>query len=946
MVTTVDAFDSKLADYVFFPLSYVFGQTSKLPRKAIEFSLQCLQEIIVRGWGTCMDGDLCKQLLKLLATLLNRESEGQADQDVLCYILDCLGGLLRSIEQSTLTVAEDRDELVPILGQLLLTTLTIVVESSILKTQLAASKVVAAMMAYIQDQDTLRKFLPGVVSQLTKVIQPRTNVRRPYRVLVNCLEAMSSILRKALGDKHDTEVAPETLRPSQKSSQWEIATSAQVKLALANIVKVRGHERQEVVDALLSLCVDVIKVCSTSLRSSVEMMLETVIFLFSNTTAGENKVQKSILLDYLSMNNAQADCLAGLVHKWLTSLPTAMLSSNAEEQKRLCAQISTAYRFLTEADGDTSSLDTPLMTSLSESVSSLMQRPKPGQGPGIEPVAGENSQAIQTTVKFEASSEFKPLVPGGSNNGASLLFLQQMMESVIRGTSFHGPSQQLAEELVSASGKRLTVALWLSSRLLEAQIAETSGMREFVNLSDEDAISELLDLAFSCAVRTLSAEPTQRDIDWEQEAIALEVVALQARYLGQDFRPELVDVLFPIVERIGSTSRQLREHAMVCLNIVSHMSGYSDPGAMIVQNVDYMVNAVALKFNTFTISPQAPQVLVMMLHLSGPSLLPYLDDLLDSIFAALASFHGYPLIVESLFRVLRAIIDQGRLDSSGRIEDVPSHNLTFHKHPKNITDVKDILKKIRSLSSGLAEAKDDEDTTRTIPEIEDASIAQEDDQMTTDTESANNPSKSYKMIQSIIRLGQYYLTHESPLTRQQLLQIVGTGCVSLSGNEDEFLPLVNDVWPMVIRRLYDNEPNVMLAATSALSVLFQHSGDFVSTRVESEWPEIRSLYQRTTVAMESEKKWKGGRLDHTPAHRRWSGLTAMMIDLMNFVRITPVMEDDLVEMLGPFATSRHDIREALERVNADAIWLYLKSREDWSKTPPVLDGFSFNPVSF
>lgn len=45
-------------------------------------------------------------------------------------------------------------------------------------------------------------------------------------------------------------------------------------------------------------------------------------------------------------------------------------------------------------------------------------------------------------------------------------------------------------------------------------------------------------------------------------------------------------------------------------------------------------------------------------------------------------------------------------------------------------------------------------------------------------------------------------------------------------------PLVNDVWPVVVRRIYDNEPNVVLTAMNALSVVFRHAGDFVSTRVE------------------------------------------------------------------------------------------------------------------
>src|ERR1700743_3692947 len=77
---------------------------------------------------------------------------------------------------------------------------------------------------------------------------------------------------------------------------------------------------------------------------------------------------------------------------------------------------------------------------------------------------------------------------------------------------------------------------------------------------------------------------------------------------------------------------------------------------MLVENVDYLINAVALRLNAFDVSRTGLQVITMMIRLCGTRLLPHLDDLVESIFGALDSFHGYPNLVEQLFEVLGMVV--------------------------------------------------------------------------------------------------------------------------------------------------------------------------------------------------------------------------------------------------------------------------------------------------
>ena len=101
------------------------------------------------------------------------------------------------------------------------------------------------------------------------------------------------------------------------------------------------------------------------------------------------------------------------------------------------------------------------------------------------------------------------------------------------------------------------------------------------------------------------------ELDWRLQALALETIALQASQQKEAFRGELIDALYPVLHYMGASVEALRDHAVTCLNIIARDCGYRNSGELIVSNVDYLVNAVALRLNSFDISPQAPQVLLM-----------------------------------------------------------------------------------------------------------------------------------------------------------------------------------------------------------------------------------------------------------------------------------------------------------------------------------------------
>jgi hypothetical protein len=201
---------------------------------------------------------------------------------------------------------------------------------------------------------------------------------------------------------------------------------------------------------------------------------------------------------------------------------------------------------------------------------------------------------------------------------------------------------------------------------------------------------------------------------------------------------------------------------------------------------------------------------------------------------------------------------------------------------------------------------------------------------------------TYKMVKRITNLSQHYLTNESPILRRQLLNLAATSCLSLSSNEDEYLPLINDLWPVVFKRLQDEEQFVVVAAAEAISKICETCGDFLASRIQDGWPDIMKIIKQVQRKVASEGN---ARRRFSPSGQLYDALTYMFISILESVRISDEMADDAIELMMPLLARRTDVRMALEHVNPDALWLAMqtihKPDSGTTRAPPHLDGVSF-----
>jgi hypothetical protein len=919
-----DALDEKLAEYVFFPLSHVFNESQRLSSRCLEVAVRCLQILVTRGWRVKLAPEMGKQLLILLTLLAGGSpAKGQTEapgDDLKVAAFDCMTALTKCMGQ----IQRSRpifDEVGArtIVDQSIYMLLEAITDSPSDLVQLAAARALSSLLEQVSDRVILASLLPRTVSALTKALQPSTQARRTYKVLQVHLEVLTNILYTVLNDGVAVNEAA-TLTDNGKSLQtarkdeaeappvldksWLQATSSQVELALASVARLRSHDRKEVRQALVRLATMVIEQCSQSLSGSVPLMVETIVVLANDH---ESTTAFSTLKRLATTEPLLAESLKSSLHKWTASLPRVMQGNDDRPKERVLQQISTTFEVLSEINQTSDVLDNSLATSLVESVAAAVQSAarRPTQ-PVIEPV--RPSFGLINIEDATSYAGFEAVVLNHSSQKDSTMQLQNLITNL--GNSPHSDAlfRSILDRATSSGSSRLA-AIWLTLNFLRQAKANEASLDRFIDFSGDAAplvdsrpylVSDLYSLTVPELLNNLSTDAAESD--WRLTALALESLTLQAQQLGSSYRPELIETLYPVLSLLGASQPELRAHAMTALNLLAKACDYPSTSDMLVQNVDYLVNSIALKLNTFDISPQAPQVLLMMVRLCGAKLIPYLDDLIGDIFAALDSFHGYPLLVELLFEVLGAVIEEGARQPSTTITDgkEPPHHrnqpykpstiddiiadLRSHKARKNKTEAEHIEPRTPAPHrpwKGALDGPDDLHSSFSDRADKDDTASEGDaDGDLPPPEKVQPLSKPHTLLLRIAESTPYHLSSPSPRIRLTILQLLARIANPLSADENTFLPLINSIWPALVPRLFagsrpgdsseleeaGTEPGyTVVAAANTVSALCVGAGNFMASRIEDVFPNLEKMYRQVWARVaakrerEAERRYGGKR---------------------------------------------------------------------------------------
>ena len=1014
----VSVLDEKLAEYIFFPLSHIFRNFKAHSFRIIELSIHSLEMLISHGWKSKIPAQLVQQLLTLLTFVLDDTPDKEASRDVpeetsiaSFKALTALFGSARSSPSGSTALVEE--SAVPALGHCITVILAGVTDGKSPQVSITALRTIEAVFSAVKDRAALATFLPGTVSALTKVLAEPHGQKN--KVLSGCLGAMTKILVRVLGDIHNrglkvkepassadkTEESEESAEKSNNevlSPAWLKATSSQVKLALATVLKLRTRASDEVQGAMQKLCITLLDECHSSLETCSEVLTETAI-VTAPPAGDEHPFHRDTNLeDLVGIHPELAEVVKTVVHDWLTTMPGMMQAADEDAKSRAIRNVSRGIQLVSHLDLDSTTLENSTARSFKDSVMTLISDDKSSRA--LSEVAPEETMALTTTLAKGGliSSDFPPIIiphESQSKTRNEVLLLLDSSGSSSQKAHF---SLELLDFARESSGIEQVASYWVSFQLLKQAMERSGELDELLDLDTPDQdVQVVFDDMFSFSVSLVDSYMDDDDdgnaVDWRMAAVALEMTSFASARLGESFRPELIDVLYPISTFLGSNKPQLRRHAVICLNVIAQSCGYDSVSSLIIENVDYMVNSIALRLNALDMPPASMKVLTMMVRLAGPKLIPYLDDVVASLFAALDNFHHYPVFAETLFGVLKEIAEQGAKSDKLMIEGTgkrPDHRKR-RPEPMTLENVFDMLDKQVARHQSLHDEEEEEIVGYPTESWKEDKPQNQDEQDPGDGAVEKTPNTpTYELLLKIANLTQYYMTSPTPTLRRSLLDLLATVSPALGQDEDAFLPLINSVWPTVVTRLYDDEPYIPIAACDTLCALCVSAGDFLGSRFAAEWSAKMKKWstkvKSNADAARKREKGKGpsraplapaidlrtgqeveilipGRNDSTTgmtlskaptnaslgglgrfsnAAQTWEACVKLLTAVVAHVRVDAYMYDEILELLADEMEVKAEVLDALESVNADAVWLarYKRGRIAYREAPK-LEGVFF-----
>ncbi|KAF2030761.1 hypothetical protein EK21DRAFT_100239 [Setomelanomma holmii] len=970
--------DAKLAEYAFVPISQVLRLSRQVPVHALELCLEYISTLLQAGWGGGLEPALAGQLL-ILFTFLAKPSSGESgvtatSEELQSLAFKCIAELMTEASRTK----QGRDAItgtsnIPALGEAVLVTLDSLTDSNSNNTRLQSVLALNAVIVSIADDDALASFLPRIVSSLTKVLTPASSNRPGFRVVEQSLSVLSALLVRLISDRTTQNLPRTTTADTSKGTKvartvsWLQATASQIKIALANVCRLRNHDKQEVRMALLQLCLHIVRECSTSLAACTGMAVETAISL-AGRGDGQDTVETE-LKTMLSVDRSLSDLLRESLHGWVVSLPRVMQSKDDHARRQIIHQISVTLRLF---DQDPTLIDERLADGLRDGVSAVL-----ADANGLEEIAVQQ-HGQDMVLSSSTALKFQPLKLRLKGQEITMNEFRLLVQELARSHSALTVLQELTRTVDTGTQESRLASFWVAVNLLQDVGKTNLSFEDFIDTGMPSAREQLLDDLYAHSITMLTQRDPGADLSWHFYALAFETIALQASRYKSEFRPELSEVLYPVLHHLGDPNDALREHALTCLNIISHECGYANAGELVVANVDYIVNAVGLKLAVGDVSPQAPQVLLMMMRLCGPSLLPYLDDLVGSIFDALERYHGYPKLTELLFSVLKGMTEEGVKAPQLAIMDGSKDK--SHGHEKKTLTMADVVEALRRLNEDERKRKQENEKSTDTPfprkpwkdEITTSTDPQEPQQ--DDLEPLSDPHRedpsppaprTFDLLLKISQLTQHYLTTSSPSLRKSLLSLLGTTIPALAKHENSFLPLINTLWPVLVPRLQDPEAYVVSNALDIMALMCTHAGDFMRSRIDEAWGAFKSVYRRTKQRSDPRGSTRSRGFNNTspssslktietgfnslaittpsasnvnayrpelyidaPSRMIWTSLVKFLCAVAEHVTIPDERFDDILAMLDP-VLEREDVKRALEKRNTDAVWLRLyKKRKD------------------
>eukprot|EP00474_Spongospora_subterranea_P000748 CRZ01206.1 hypothetical protein [Spongospora subterranea] len=402
-------------------------------------------------------------------------------------------------------------------------------------------------------------------------------------------------------------------------------------------------------------------------------------------------------------------------------------------------------------------------------------------------------------------------------------------------------------------------ALSLISGFVAAGSNEMS--RDLLNLCLINSQPEHLVIA-ECAIKSspsFTADLVLAFLDdtlWSNSVLRpflLRCLAAAATRLGPNFQLLLMHALFPSVAALADSSVITQQSSRAALDRIALSQGHDSMGALLADNIDYLVDVIAFKLSSSASSLQTSCMLEKLLTLdvsSDSALAPLLIDTITTVVSCLDNALDDPALVISLLRVLLAAVNA--LSEHPVLSELKPMTLicdaAFYSGEniaKRLSEAEEAFRFDRRMQDSFKNVDDEE----MVPphdwgeqEINAGDAADDNIQDSASPDMEPELSLHFKTILLIVERTMHFIDTPDLHRRHVALELMGSCLWAIRNNEKVLLPKVALIWDPLKLGFSNANRSVLRKALDVADVIVQVCPSFIAHRVATElWPSLKSM---------------------------------------------------------------------------------------------------------
>ncbi|RHZ86802.1 hypothetical protein Glove_46g141 [Diversispora epigaea] len=794
----------------------------------------------------------------------------------------------------------------------------------------------------------------------------------------------------------------------ERTKSWLKATKAQIKILIGSIFTIRNHPSWQLRLEFVKFSFKLLFYCTNSLDTCTPILIETLVFYLNDDHEQVSNLCREHL-EVIRENSNFGEILIPILKEnlntWLTSLPRYLIGLD-ENAKYNASSLIVGFVYLLGSEVQTvlnnllERVSDGLLNALEfyvENIHIIEDRLLIGQYENLT----EENENLQLQ-KF-SRPQFKHIHEQRVTSTiltifrllgyfGNIEFLIDHFLTYIRNPDserFHAQCIFIINEiLLGASGVDINsdfnlVKMVPTNSIQEVKRISKYVLKEYIEIELTPRTSKKSKLKEKSLIKSnkhqiiefvdeslpnMNIESQNRSI--LSNCFILEGIAYISRVMAMEFRTELNESLYPILEKVGQVNSRIHNTADITLHHISVWCGYSSKKALILENIDYLINVASRKLNHIQLNPQTPLMLTAMIMIVGPPVLPYLDDSIEEIFDALDHHHmnsnllsSLALVLYSVVRIISDSCEREQIDknvdkyienNNNNVSSTKNHNtglseeiaefienFSLKKTGTNVQEERATLEEIEQYflehhrSKEKSESQEPQDELDNIEDIIKGEKGEDEEDEGDENTSDKKPkptqlqSTCLKIIDKVLP----FLSSSSSRIRILILDMMRLSLPVLQSIPHELYPLINRIWPLVVNRLKDKEQIVNLGATRLIQSIASTSGDFFASRVVDDmWPTFQELLSQQVTRDQEFLNY-----EFSQSHLIKKSILETMKVVIHRVSLSDQILSEIINTMYPFLSKEiHEdhqnsaielFKELIYR-NSNNTWLVLRGLDE------------------